>query len=345
MTGAPASRTRPISPNAARLSLALLVLLLLAGLRVPVHQQRVIKEGEGDVGLFTAVVDRVRQGEPYYPVMGSELRQRGYPTASVFNWRTPFPIVAVARHPRATAIVFYAIGALTLIGTVILMPREPPEVLLVALLAQVGVTVSLLKEPRYALMAEAWAGFLITLSVVAYGRARPLTGAVLGSLALVARELAAPYCAACGLMALRARRWREAALWCAGGILYLAYLALHVWNVSAQLGAHEVPHRQGWIQFGGLPFLLRIISFIGWYDALPVWGRAVGCVVLAACLWNPAAPKHLRAAVVAFAAFFAVVGQPFNQYWGLVTAPAFAVATGYGVGGLWRLVTAAVRRP
>jgi len=41
---------------------------------------------------------------------------------------------------------------------------------------------------------------------------------------------------------------------------------------------------------------------------------------------------------VLYLGFFAVVGQPFNQSWGLLTASTWAIAFGFGLQGLERLV-------
>jgi hypothetical protein len=46
--------------------------------------------GEGeDLRCYRSIVDRIRSGEGYYKAAYSELLSRGYPTGSVFNWRTP----------------------------------------------------------------------------------------------------------------------------------------------------------------------------------------------------------------------------------------------------------------
>jgi hypothetical protein len=95
------------------------------------------------------------------------------------------------------------------------------------------------------------------------------------------------------------------------------------------------------VQFGGVPFVLGTIGFSGWFAALPSWGVAIGCALIVAALWAPRASPQLRGAIIAYMTFFAVVGQPFNQNWGLVTAPAWALACGYGVAGLRRLLAAA----
>jgi hypothetical protein len=248
---------------------------------------------------------------------------------------------AVAVKPRSTRIVFVALGVLAIVATLALLLKDSPEVLLVSVLAQIGVVIPLIRVPEYALMTEAWAGFLIALSLAAYGRRFYVAGASLGIVALFARELAAPYCLACGLLSIAERRWRETAVWAAGAVAFGVYFLVHVADVTGQFGPYDLTQKQSWVQFGGLPFVLRTITFTGWYDALPVWSRAVGCVVLVAALWAQGAHRQLQAAVAAFLIFFAVVGQPFNQYWGLVSGSAWALAYGYGVAGLWRLIIAA----
>src|SRR5262245_19616252 len=52
--------------------------------------------GPGDVALYQAEVERIRAGESYYEAAANELPARGYPTRSVFNWRTPLPVSLVA---------------------------------------------------------------------------------------------------------------------------------------------------------------------------------------------------------------------------------------------------------
>ena len=42
-----------------------------------------------DVDVYRRIADRVRHGEPYYPVARAELAAAGFPTRSVFNFRLP----------------------------------------------------------------------------------------------------------------------------------------------------------------------------------------------------------------------------------------------------------------
>ena len=57
------------------------------------------KRGAGDVALYRAEVDRIHNGEGYYQAAAAELTARGYPTRSVFNWRTPLPMWLIGQLP------------------------------------------------------------------------------------------------------------------------------------------------------------------------------------------------------------------------------------------------------
>ena len=55
--------------------------------------------GVSDIDLFLMHVAMVRSGGDYYESAKLEMESRGYPTRSVFNWRTPLPIWLVAQLP------------------------------------------------------------------------------------------------------------------------------------------------------------------------------------------------------------------------------------------------------
>ena len=57
--------------------------------------------GPGDVALYWAEIHRIAGGEGYYAAAADELRQRGFPTRSVFNWRTPAPMWLIGVLPDA----------------------------------------------------------------------------------------------------------------------------------------------------------------------------------------------------------------------------------------------------
>ena len=61
-------------------------------------------------------------------------------------------------------------------------------------------------------MPELWSGVLIALSAVLFGLKRPTGGVIAGLAALFFRELAAPYCVLCVVLAAGERRYREIGL-------------------------------------------------------------------------------------------------------------------------------------
>ncbi len=83
----------------------------------------------GDNELYWAVADRIRRGEGYYTALAKELRLRGYPTRSVFNWRTPLPIWLIGHLPypwlgRATLALLGL--AMLVLGTVMVLREDRP---------------------------------------------------------------------------------------------------------------------------------------------------------------------------------------------------------------------------
>ncbi len=78
-------------------------------------------DGPGDVALYRAEVDRIHHGEGYYQAAATELTVRGYPTRSVFNWRTPLPMWLLGKLPTV-ALGRALLGAISL--TLMLMAFE-----------------------------------------------------------------------------------------------------------------------------------------------------------------------------------------------------------------------------
>jgi hypothetical protein len=326
------------------LTLLALTLLAAAALRTTVPPLDSVAPGQSDFDTFRAVVDRVRAGEPYYEAMGMELRSRGYPTSRAFNWRTPFHLRTLALGPDALARI--AMGALLVLlcavtARVVRRPFAAAWVTSTAL--QAGV-VLIVAAPSLVLLGESWAGVLIGISVCVYVRGRPIGGAALGLLALFVRELSAPYCAACTVIAAYHRRWRELALWGIGACAYAVYYGLHLAHVwAAQVPADAIRERT-WLTAGGLPFLLTTVRWAGWPFVLPDAALAVTLVLIVAGVANPRAPVHVRASSAAYMTFFLLAGQPFNHYWGLMAAPTWAVASGYGVEGIAQALRTVAKR-
>jgi hypothetical protein len=272
-------------------------------------------------------------GQDYYGASGHQLRERGYPTRSPFNWRQPTLYALLGSAPFA---VVYCLMAL--LGLIILteanrvLAREPLGLALVVN-AVIGMAV-----PPAVYLTEAWAGGCLALSALAYARNQHLRGVAWGLGALFIRELAGPYCALAACIAVRQRRWRELAVWGGGFAIYAVYYGVHVWTVLQHVRPGDRAHVASWLYFGGLPFLLQTWQVNGLLMLAPPIVLAFAVAAGVAAWWSPQVPLHIRGGVLLYSGLFLVVGQPFNQYWGLLIAPITGMWLTYaprGLGVLW----------
>ncbi len=334
------TQTGSAAPSSTRrsavLTLCVVVLALAGGLSYPATtppaRPAQTPASTTDALTFAAVVERMRKGEGYYDAMGAELRQNGYPARDPFNWRTPLHLSALALAPWAvwrgllTALLvsLYAAAMSVVLDR---LTRWSVGGLLLGVLVVLAATDAIF-------VSEVWAGTLIGLSACAFaiGRRRVAFGFAMG--ALFVRELAAPYCVLCALSAARTSRWREFGAWAAGAAFYAAYYAVHVVQVTAHRLPTDVSHGGSWFTLPGLPFLQATLLMVGWFGLLPIWSSSIALALVAAGLTSPATPRHIRAASSVYAALFLFAGFPFNDYWGYVAAPAWAITGGYGVAAL-----------
>ena len=195
----------------------------------------------------------------------------------------------------------------------------------------VGLSLAGIAVPESVVFSEVAAGTLILVSVAAYGNGWRVVGSVAGLAALFLRDLAAPYVVVCAVLALSERRWREAAAWGFGLAAYAGYFGWHWWMVTLQLGPMDGAYGEGWLQFGGLGFLLKAAGFNGLLSLAPGW---VAALLLPAGLLGLAAwPKDGRAALTlaAYVLLFAVVGKPFNGYWGALFTPVMMLGVAWAL--------------
>ena len=314
--------------------------------------------GPGDVGLYRAEVDRIHAGEGYYQAVGEELRSRGYPTKSVFNWRTPLPIAAIGwlPEPVAAKVLLGALALVLLLSSFGLIADEcGMKSAVLTALAMTGAVLPCILGNLY-VMSELWSGVLIALSVVALGRGKTKLGVLAGTSALFLRELAALYCVVAVALAMRDRRWREVFGWALGLSAYTVYFVVHAWNVLGLIQPDDIAHQQGWIQFAGAGFVISTVQMNSYLLLLPQWVSSIYLVLALVGFTAWHSPNNEQASdsvgcgselagltAVAYLAAFAVVGQPFNQYWGSLIAPLLCLGAGHGVvacAGLWKVAIA-----
>jgi len=172
-----------------------------------------------------------------------------------------------------------------------------------------------------------WAGVFVALSIGAYGVGRPGWGVAMGLLAVFFRELALPYCVLAAVLAWWNNRPKELAAWTAGLAGWVLFFAWHWLEVTPLIGAEARAHHEGWVQFGGAPFVISTVQMTAYLLLLPQWVTAL--YFMAAMLgfagWHTPLGERAGLTVCLFVLAFAFVGQEFNQYWGSLVAPLFCL--------------------
>jgi hypothetical protein len=341
---APASIARPIPRRLRALAiLSVLALVLGFGFRqsenIPTPRRQAGQPS--DAVLHTRIVAGLVHGQSYYEVVGQELRRHGYPTRSAFNWRTPAHYELVARlSPERASMVLRWLALGVMFGAMWAFANVSTPRSISAGFFMLGSMLVPLMLSDAVVFGEAWAGTFIGLSLACYVRGRWFVlGACLGIGAVFLREIAVPYAVTCGLLALIGRRRAESMTWMVGGAAYLVYYALHAMNVAQQIQPTDVAHTESWLQFQGLPFVLRTLHGNGWLVLMPVWLSVVICVLALAAVLTSPLPQAVRWPLLAYVAFFSVAGQPFNFYWGWVSIPLWTYAFMYADKAIWRLLS------
>lgn len=323
------SLIQKLSPNAARL--VLLALLMLAAVLVWVTlgiSEPVRRAGPSDLDTYQRVVDALKAGQGYYDALHQALLQGGYGTTSPLNWRTPLFLVVLSWFPNLEA-AQWALGALTAAAwalTVAFIYRRTG----VATAVWGGVVMALslvaIGAPRAELSFELCAGALILISVSAYGLGWRWLGVAAAIVALFVRELAIVYVFVCLIDAMRRRDRREVIALLLVLAAYGAFYQWHMQEVGALLGPADHAAAAGWLQLGGLAFVLRTAAFNGVLLVLPYWVAGIALVLGLAGL-----TKVPRAGwtVLLYLLLFLIYGRPENNYWGGMYAPLVALGVAF----------------
>jgi hypothetical protein len=323
----------PVSPRQARTTLLIFagftaLCLLTAFARDPTPPFIPPPGATTDLDVFGRIVARIHAGENFYDASQAELRAHGYPTRSVFNWRTPIYALWLASGPGwLLGKWLVVLGSFTAVGLTCkdLLDEYGPCAAGAGGVFVVGSLSFCLGGPTY-LFTELWAGIFLALSVCAYHRRVPALGVVLGLAAVFYRELALPYALVCLGLAVRKKRTRESLAWLVGLSLFVVMMALHARQVHARLTPLDVAIEGGWVRFGGVRFLLRTSQVNVFLLGFPLSWTAFYLPLALLGLYGSKGEDGLRVglSMAAFLVAFAAVGHPYNYYWGLVDAPLLA---------------------
>jgi hypothetical protein len=337
-TASATTRFAELSTWQARFVLSAFIILLGFGIWAeptppPLCDVRVENEHTGDVFLYMTEVRRIHAGENYYQVAAEELPAQGYPTASVFNWRTPLPMWLIGKLPEPLAgrLLVIAAGVVMLLMSFEAAARENRKIYRLAMPMTVLLVAPVLPcfQGNVFVLSEVWAGLFIAVSLAAYGVKLRFLGATMGLAALFFRELALPYCMIGLALALWERRPKESLVWIVGLAGWAVFYGLHCWKVSHLISATAEAHKQGWFRFGGMTFVVAVAQMNACLVLLPVWITVVYFVlaIIGFAGWRSEWGRRITLAVSVYIAAFAIVGNDFNRYWGMLIAPLFC----YGV--------------
>jgi hypothetical protein len=339
-----------LSPWQARSVLIGLVLLISFSLwksppPPPLCDVREENAKSGDVFLYMSEIKRIHGGENYYQAAAEELAAQGYPTASVFNWRTPLPMWLIGKLPGPLLgrLLLIAAGVAMLLMAFEAAAREQPNVYRLAMPLTVLLIMPLLPcfQGNVFVLTEVWAGIMIALSLCAYGVNLRFLGATMALAALFLRELALPYCVLGLALALWQRRPKESTVFIVGLIGWAVFYGLHCWKVQQLISATAEAHRHGWVRFGGLTFVIAVTQMNACLVLLPMWITVVffALAMIGFAGWQTAWGQRIGLTACMYVMAFSIVGQEFNRYWGLMIAPLFCfgvVRAPAALGDLWR---------
>lgn len=352
-TSAPISTAyAQLSPTAARLVLAVFLAAVLACVCVTLSPWRSgyadSKERRpSDVQLYTAEVARIHAGEGYYEAAGAELRARGYPTLSVFNWRTPLPMWFLGQLPDPVWGKFLLAGAALatlLLGMAAMVDEMGLAAAGLCLVLLGGALLPCFVGELY-VMPVVWAGTLLALSLSARAAGYHRTGIAIGVAAPFLRELALLFSAIMLFEAWRAQRRSEAIVWSLGIVAFLAFYGWHAAIVAGLGQPGDRAHHESWLQFGGAPFLLSLAQMNCYLLLLPQWvtGIYLPLAMLGLARWQAPWAQRMALVTLGYLALFAIVGQSFNQYWGMLFAPLLCFGAARGAFAMRDLCRTAVK--
>jgi hypothetical protein len=274
-----------------------------------------------DLRCYRGIVERIHTGEGYYEAAGSELRARGYPTRSVFNWRLPLLAWVMGHLPS----ILICKGLAIILGLVILiiwagLLQEEPSFwqMAVGSLLVLGPTIySLL--PDVFLAHEFWAGAFITLSLVGYARGFRVLSVASGLLALFIRELTLPFIGVMLILAYAEGRRREGLAWICGLVAFGIILLFHWAKVTSLVMAGDLTPA-GWIAYGGWAFVLSTAQMHPYLFLAPLWVTPLllPFILFGFAGWRGPLGLRFGLTIGAYILAYSFVGKPFNKYWGLM---------------------------
>ena len=281
------------------------------------------KPGKGeDLKCYRAIVERIHNEEGYYHAADQELRTRGYPTRSVFNWRLPFLALFLGNLPSISigqTLALLLSGVTVILWIFVLKRNFSFGYAAIGSVLLLGILINSLIKDVF-LTHEFWAGTLIVLSLIAFSQGWTFLSISSGILALFIRELSIPFVGAMMFAAFIERHYRESICWLLGILVFFLILGIHSYIVSNLITDANIAQKEGWIALGGWTFVLKTIQFHPFLISAPSWitPMFVPLSILGLVGWKGPLGSRVALIVGAYILSYLFVGKPFNIYWGVM---------------------------
>ena len=316
------TRYSNISCNTARLIIILVVGLIISGFASFSSDNSNSNRGGEDLRCYRSIVDRIRSGEGYYQAAYGELLSRGYPTGSIFNWRTPLLGWAFGHLPDLRIAQALAI-LLSLFSLWLWINISSIELSFGKVAAG---SILLLGAPIYGFLPdiylahEFWAGTLISVSIFTYVKGWRWLAMASGILSLLIRELAFPFVTVMLLLSFHERKYREASIWAIGLVAFLILMVCHVLNIKEFFMNGNIYTVTHWITLNGWKFVLDTAKMHPYIFLLPAWliSILVPLILLGMSGWSGPLGSRISLTVGIYIISFLFVGMEFNRYWGVL---------------------------
>lgn len=334
--------SRPRAVVALVLLLAAIVLgVVTSGSSSPAQglkSQAALDWKNSDEGLYKAIILRVRHGEGYYSAAVEEQRLRNYPVRPAITVREPGVtyLGVLVGGPTRLYWVMFGLGFCMIVTFMwrleSLSPGKNTWRLAVLL---TGLFSAAVFKPQYVVDTEVWAALFIMLALISRSLPTYWPSVMFGLLACLSRELAFPLLAVMTLFAGVERKTKEALAWAGTAVVFLIVYAIHLTNVVAVTGIGD-PKSQGWLMFGGLPFVIETVRHSSALVVAPAWATAV-VIPLAVFGWFSRKSSFADRVLALLASYFVVfmlIGRPENSYWGTLYVPLIGAGLAFSVSGL-----------
>jgi hypothetical protein len=335
------SRFAGLSQTAARIGLALLVVLVVATLGASA-----LPASQADTGFYAAIVDGVRHGGNYYAVAADALRGGGYPLKPVLAFGLPtLAVVEAYLPPFVVTLLLYA-----LVVAVATAWHARLKATLASVRAQWLATLllflALLPMLRSSLLVvpETWSGLFVALSLAVRRPGRWLDAVALALAAALIRETAIVY-----LLIMLAFAWGEGARkeafgWTVAILVILVAFAAHIHAVGEVV--RPLDASADILALAGLGLFVEAAAGCTMLAFLPLWLAAplVAVALFGWAAWKDPVGLRVLVFVVVSAVLIGLFGRSNTPHWALLVAPLMLPGLIFAVDGVRDLVGTALDR-